>query len=44
MNDYAEEINELEQLHTFTKLLHVILDVKDEMTDFNKVRKNQFQN
>ena len=28
MNTYAEEINELEQFCTSTKLLHVILDAK----------------
>ena len=28
MNAYAEEIHESEQVRTFTKLLHVILDAK----------------
>ena len=27
-NDYLEEIHESEQVHTFTKQLHVILDDK----------------
>ena len=37
MNVYAEEVNELEQVCTYTKLLRVILDYKYKKVDLNKV-------
>ena len=43
MNAYSEEINELEQVHTSTKKLNVILDAKYEKEHLNKVMDNQFQ-
>ena len=36
-------MNELEQVCTSTKLLHVILDAKYEEEDLNKVKENQCQ-
>ena len=43
MNDYAEDILELEQVCTSTKQLHVTLDAKYVQEDLNKVMKNQCQ-
>ena len=41
---YAEEINESEQVRTYTKLLRVILDAKYEKADLHKVMETQCQN
>ena len=43
MNAYAEEIHESEQVHTYTKWLHVHLDTKYENADLNKVTKKKCQ-
>ena len=37
MNTNAEEIHELEQVHTSTKRLRVTLDDKYEKSDLNKI-------
>ena len=41
INDYAEKINESEQVCTSTKRLCVILDTKYEKAYLNKVTENQ---
>ena len=44
MNSYAEEINSLKQVHTYTKQLCTILGDKYKNADKNKAMKNQCQN
>ena len=44
MNTYAEEMNEQEQVRTYTKLLRVILDAKYKKADLNKDLENQCEN
>ena len=43
MNDFAEEIHELEQVRTSNKRLRVILDDKYKRTDLTKAVGNPFQ-
>ena len=43
MNSYTEEINESEQVHTFTKLLCTNLDSKYGREELNWVLKNKCQ-
>ena len=42
-NAYAEEVYKSKHVHTYTKLLRVILDAKYEKSDLNKVMENQCQ-
>ena len=42
-NSYAEEIHELEQVCTYTKILCVIFDCKQENVDLNNFMENQCQ-
>ena len=39
LNAYAEEIHESEQVHTYTKVISVVLDTKYEKADINKAMK-----
>ena len=43
-NNYAEEINESEQVRNYTKQLHIILDAKYEKVYLNNFIENQCQN
>ena len=43
MDACAEKVNESEQVHTYTKLLRVILDAKYEKAFLNKIMENQCQ-
>ena len=43
MNSYAEEVYELEHVHTTTKVVLAILDSKYEKADLHKVMETQCQ-
>ena len=43
MNNYVEEIRESEQVCTYTKQIHVILDTRYGKEDLNNFMKNQCQ-